>query len=272
MKKKRWLNSLVSCFGIIDCNSPDMPGGSISGGGGDSAIGANDSGAAGDVQTSTTGGDNPDNNQADPPQNAADNGNPPVVTSPVVPDFDSKFADLDGKINNLLDAIKNTNSGNDSGSGLSLEHDDLVTMLAEDPSGFIGKITSIVERSVTERVAAENATNTYNGKIENTINAYADANPDFEKMWDSGTIKSFMDKNPGHNALSAHMTITMNNRVEQAKKEGAEEAVRNFRAKTGNQVLNGGPGISPEQRDAALKDTSKFGGRAAVLAARAGIH
>jgi hypothetical protein len=270
MKRKRWLNNLVSCFGIVDYNSPDEPGGSIGMGG--SVSDSHDSGVAGDVSTSTADGDNPDDSQGDAPPSGADDGNPPATPlSSATPDFDSKFASIDSKINNLLNAI-NTNSGNDGGRSFPLEHDDLVTMLAEDPSGFIGKITSIVEKSVTERVAMENATNSYNGKIENTINAYADINPDFEKMWDSGEIKSFMNKNPGHNALSAHMVITMNDKLEQARKEGAEKAVRNFKAKSGSQVLNGGPGVPPEQRDAALKDPSKFGGRAAVLAARAGIN
>jgi hypothetical protein len=274
MKKRAMvLARFLSVFGVVNYNTPDLPGGSMGGGGNDSGgMGGSvddDAGAVGNLDDSASGDATPPTGDVTPPTGD--------VVPTAGPNYDERFTALDSKITDLFSAIKNTNSDNDSSSKSAgdlsgLEHDDLVTMLAEDPAGFIGKVTAAVEQSVIAKVSRENAVNTYNSKVEAVVNDYADKNPDFEKMWDDGKIQGFMEKNPGHNAISSHMVLTMEQKITDAKKAGAEEAVRNFRTKTNNQVLNGGPGILPEQRDAALKNPEKFGGRSAVLAARAGIQ
>jgi len=190
---------------------------------------------------------------------------------------DERLTALAGEISTLVEALKGSpNSDYEGGEGdgfdiSSLEHEDLVAMMADDPRGFIDNLTAVIHSQVSQGVREETATSQYNSQVENTIDQYAEDNKDFESMWDEGKLQAFMEKNPGHNAISAHMAITMNRRVADAKKEGAEKAAKDFGTKSNNQVLNGGTSVSPEQRDAALKNPEKFGGRAAVLAARAGI-
>ncbi|RLD19328.1 MAG: hypothetical protein DRI71_11975 [Bacteroidetes bacterium] len=263
--------------GIVGGDSGDGDGGAGSGGMGGSADGdsggnndsGDDSGDGNDGSESDSGddGDNKDGNDGDDSDDNAI-------------DYEKRFTDLDGKVANLINTLSRSNSdsgndGDDSGKdagGIDLEHDDLVAMMADDPADFISKLTATIEQSVTNKVALENADSAFNGKVEETIDAYAEANDDFEPMWDKGDLQKFMEKNPGHNAISAHMTMTMEQRIADAKKEGADEAIKNFRTKSNSQVLNGGPGIPPDQRDAALKNPEKFGGKAAVIAQRAGIQ
>lgn len=272
--KKRWFQRYLTNFGVVDFNTPDTPGGDISAAG---AGGDNQSGD--DAMDDTMGrsdtmdqGDQ-DNDQGDQDNDQGDQGDQDNDTLGA---SNKRFEALENKFSDLMSVLgkdTNTDSDDDGSGNLSgLEHEDLVNMMADDPAGFISKLTTEIEKSVTDRVAVDNANNTYDGKIESTINTYADANPDFEAMWDNGSIKAFMDDNPGHNALSAHMAITMEARLAEATKTGEDTAIRNYRTKSDNQVLGNGPGIPPEQRDAALKDPSKFGGAAAVLALRAGIQ
>lgn len=282
--KKRWFRRNLTNFGVgvvADFNA-DEPGGMVGAGAGGDNVGDNDGGDAGgetmhqeagsssDDDASSAGeGDNSDD--ATGADDGADDG-----ADSSTDDSSKRFDALESKFSDLMEVLNkegSANSDDDGSDDLSgLEHEDLVTMMADDPAGFIGKLTAEIEKSVTDKVARDNANSAYDSKVESTINAYADANKDFEEMWDNGDIKAYMEDNPGHNALSAHMAMTMEAKLAEATKKGEETAVNNFRTKSNNQVLNGGPGIPPEQRDAALKDPSKFGGAAAVLAMRAGIQ
>lgn len=280
---KKLFAKYLTGFGIVDY--VDEPGGMIGeggtgaggdvtdttdqGGSGDDSSGGEDgSSADGDDSSGSgsgdgEGGSSEGEGEGDGEGNASSDGSSERLNA------------MSDKIDNLM-ALLNDGDANsdDDGSGdlTGLEHEDLVAMMADNPADFISKLTSEIEAKVTSKVSDDNANNAYNGKVEETINAYADANEDFEAMWDKGEIQAFMEDNPGHNAISAHMTMTMEAKLADATKKGEETAVNNFQTKSKNQVLNGSPGIPPEQRDAALKDPGKFGGAAAVLAQRAGIQ
>lgn len=272
--------------GMVNMDAPDEPGGmqGAEGGEGDegSGVGAGGGmgGSADDAGNSDSGGD--DSSSADASGDGdgkPGEGEGTGSEGDNAPDYEKRFTALDTKINNMLTLLNSgTSNSDDDGQsqgdtgGFNLEHDDLVAMMADDPEGFIGKLTHSIEQQVTNKVMQENADNAFSGAVEKTIDEYADANEDFEPMWVDGSIKDYMDKNVGHNAISAHMALTMEQRLADARKEGADEAIKNFRAKSNSQVLNDGPGIPPDQRDAALKEPGKFGGRAAVVAARAGIQ
>lgn len=254
--------TVISLYGGI-VNFVDEPGGTV---GGDS------NSIEVPVGSQPSSSDPPP--EADPPKTDPPKIDPPKVDPDPSKSFDPKrFDDLDEKINGLIKVLtdKKTNSGDDKGGLSSLEHDDLVEMWQDDPKGFLSKLTAEIEQSAINKVTAETASKRFDESVEKTINSYADANPDFEEKWDKGEIQDFIDKNPGHNALSAHMMLTIAEKIEAAKKEGYDEAVKNFRTKKGSQVLNGGPSIPHDQMDAALKEPSKFGGRAAVIAKRAGL-
>lgn len=44
-------------------------------------------------------------------------------------------------------------------------------------------------------------------RIGATYERHAGKHPTFDKMWKSGELQKFMAENPGHNILSAHMTL-----------------------------------------------------------------
>jgi len=278
-KFQEYIEKLLKYGSIVNFNTPDAPGGVVS----DSGSGGVDSDGSSDGIVGTVE-DIPNNDDEEGEGNNSDTGddeNNDVDTGDNEKSEDT--SSVDDRISALTDQISKLTSSLDKGPdsdkdgegdkvGISsLEHQDLVAMMADDPKSFIENITSVIRESVSKDVKLESATTEYNSKIEETIDNYAEENPTFEKMWDKGELQRYMDKHPGHNAISAHMTLTMEQRIEDAKKEGAELAAKNFSTKQKNQVLSTGPGITPDQRDAALKNPEKFGGKAAVLAARAGI-
>lgn len=112
-------------------------------------------------------------------------------------------------------------------------------------------------------------------KVDRTYKDYGEKNPDFNKLWESGEIKKFMDSNPGHTALSAHMAMTMEARIDAAVKEAVkaaeEKVIKNFQAKKNAAVLSEGPAHRGGQKDGTpveLKNTKQHGGLTAVLASR----
>jgi len=276
---KKYLEQLLKYGSIVDFNV-DAAGGTVSDAG---AVSTGTDGTTVDTvenlessteNTEDTGDDSKDAEDAssDTSDTTDDTSDTTVSDTSSV---DDRIAALTNQISTLTNTLSSSPDSSDDEGGTddfsSLEHEDLVAMMADDPKNFIQTLTSAIRESVSKDVRQESATSDYNSKVENTIDQYADDNPTFEKMWDEGKLQSYMEKNPGHNAISAHMVITMEQRVTDAKKEGAETAAKNFSTKQNNQVLNSGPSISPDQRDAALKNPGKFGGRSAVLAARAGI-
>ena len=187
-----------------------------------------------------------------------------------------QLAALQQQNTTLQEQLTATNSDNEkleeeNSSILDLEHNDLVAMVTENPHGFVQSVFDEVKAGVMSQVNQDNEQNKQNGAIEDTIGTYADDNPDFEELWEDGSIKGFMDKNPGHNAMSAHMMLVNAGRVAAAKKEGADEAAKNFTTKMGSQTLGSSVAIPPNKSDAAVKNTKKYGGRARVAAARAGL-
>ncbi len=281
--KKRWFQRNLSNFGvgvIVDCEGADEPGGMVSAGaGGDNNVDdpeTSDNSGEDTMHRSDTSADTGDADGAGEGDDSSGGDSSSESQGDTSDDSSSEqISALNNKITDLMSIIESRDSNADSdddGPESGLEHKDLVAMMADDPAAFIGELTKAVEKTVTDRVTRDNVINTYNSEIESTINDYADANTDFEVMWDKGEIQSYIEDNPGHNAISAHMAITMESKMAEATKNGEETAIRNFRLKSNSQVLNNGPGVPPEQRDAALKNPEKFGGRSAVLAMRAGIQ
>jgi hypothetical protein len=154
--------------------------------------------------------------------------------------------------------------------------------MEEDPIAYTANIAKQIRAEVTKDVEDKFTQRTHEDKVLKTFDDYAAKNETFDAMWDSGEIQRFIDKNPGHNAISAHMALTLEAKakdietqikeaVEKAQKETEERVVKNFKAKKGAQVLSSGPvstgtvqgKIAPE-----LKTPKKFGGINTVLAAR----
>ena len=157
--------------------------------------------------------------------------------------------------------------------------EDLLDWQDTDPKGFLDNINKFVSHSIEsgitsyqQQLAQQAQQQTAEQKVVSTYEQYAKENPDFDEMWDSGKIKAFIDKHPGHNAISAHQAMTAERRIEAAVAEALkkhETAIKSKRA--ASTVLGTGPASVPtasKQADNDLREPKKFGGPTAVLAAR----
>jgi len=152
----------------------------------------------------------------------------------------------------------------------------------EDPIAYSANLAKQIRAEVLKDVNETHSQRTREDRVLKTFDDYAAKNGTFDAMWQSGEIQAFMDKNPGHNAISAHMTMTaeakagdieakIKEAVEKAQKETEAKVIKDFKAKKGAKVLSAGPTttgtvhgkVAPE-----LKEPKKFGGTNTVLAER----
>ncbi len=160
--------------------------------------------------------------------------------------------------------------------------DELRDWMDEDPVAYTANLTQQIRAEVTKDVNGKLTQQTHDDQVLKTFDDYVAKHETFDSMWDSGEIQSFMDKNQGHNAISAHMALTaesnatnfetkIKDAVEKAVKETEERVIKNFKAKKGAQVLSSGPtttGTAHDKVAPELENPKKFGGINTVLAAR----
>lgn len=156
----------------------------------------------------------------------------------------------------------------------------ILEWMEDDPQGYEANRfaqflheTMVYQHRAGKQSAAKAEQDAARASVQKTYEQYEKDNPDFRPMWDSGEIMKFLDANPGHNPISAHQLLTAEKRVqaaaEKAAKEAEERVVKNFQAKRGAQVLDGGPGRTPAPTEhAELTDTKEKGGLMHVLAGR----
>lgn len=159
---------------------------------------------------------------------------------------------------------------------------DIREWMDEDPIAYTANIAKQIRAEVSAEVAGTFSQRSQEDNVLKTFDDYAAKNETFDPMWDSGEIQAFINSNPGHNAISAHMALMsegnakgveakVKDAVEKAVKETEERVIKNFKAKKGAQVIGSGPvttgtvqgKIAPE-----LKQPKKFGGVNTVMAAR----
>jgi len=156
----------------------------------------------------------------------------------------------------------------------------------EKPQEYAQNLAMQIESEVREKVLSEvqearmaEQEATERKSIEATYGKYAKDHSDFNAMWDSGELEAYMGENPGTNAMNAHEALTkeatmqtaIDEAVAKALKDAETKVDKSQKAKKGAQVLDSGPsstGHTANQIPAELKDTKKFGGMTAVLAAR----
>lgn len=163
-----------------------------------------------------------------------------------------------------------------------MSDDELLDWQASDPKGFLNNLNQAVEYAVQQgietyqqRQQQVTEKQRFESSVAKTFESYAKENPDFDTMWDSGEIQEYMQKNPGHNAISAHMAMTGEVRIEQIRKEAAEKALKEYeaaqRSKRASKVIGSAPATVPtssNHADDRLKNPNKYGGDTNVLVAR----
>lgn len=154
-----------------------------------------------------------------------------------------------------------------------MEADKLREWQEDDPVGYAANLYAQVLSEVRQQIKTEQTQSKQTESITSTFTKFGEKHPDFQKMWDSGEVKKFMDANPGHNAMSAFHELTAEKRIqeaaEKAAKEAKEKVISDLKAKRGAAVLSDSPSISPPGgKDVELTDTKQRGGLTSVLANR----
>lgn len=162
--------------------------------------------------------------------------------------------------------------------------EDLKDAFAEDPKMVLANYARQVKHELTKEFDAKLETDrnaqiaqSKDARINETYSAYAKEHEDFDVMWDSGELQAHMEKNPGHNAISAHQVLTagktagdnkvvIDEAVAKAVKETEARMTKNFLAKGANSVLGEGPSggadasNDTDEVDLILKNPKQFGG------------
>ncbi len=149
-----------------------------------------------------------------------------------------------------------------------------------DPKGYAANMYAQIRGELSREHDQRDDTQSRNAQVKKTFDDYASKNSDFMSMWDSGDIPKFMQQNPGHNAISAHIMLTaekhrgesekqMTERIAKAVKEAEDKVTKNFQAKrTATKVLSGGGAPPPNADENELTDTKSRGGLTAVITER----
>jgi len=157
--------------------------------------------------------------------------------------------------------------------------EEIQEMMETDPAAFYKAVSESAERkalaAVEQRTKAE-AGKSQERAVMSTYEKYGQDNPDFVEKWDDGSLRGYMDKHPGHTAISAHMAMTMEDRIktaeERGRKAGEEQALKNHKAKQGASTIGADLSKSASSRPAGtppeLKNPNKYGGATAVIAQR----
>lgn len=163
--------------------------------------------------------------------------------------------------------------------------EEIAEWMNDDPVGYAENLKKIIAYEVKQEMKTEYQERETQSKVDKTFESYSSKHPDnddktgFVQMWESGKIQDFMDSNPGHNAISAHIMLTEDSRnksIEERISKGIEEGVAKVReklekenkARVRTDGLDAGPSYTPGDADDELKDTKKKGGLISVLAAR----
>lgn len=163
--------------------------------------------------------------------------------------------------------------------------EEIAEWINDDPKGFADNQRKQIAYEVKQEMKAENQEKETQSKLDQTFSEYSADNPDnddktgFVQMWESGKIQDFMEDNPGHTAISAHMMLTEETRSKSMETQISEAVAKEVakirtklekenKARVRTDGLGSGPSYTPGDEDDELKDTKSKGGLVSVLAAR----
>lgn len=188
---------------------------------------------------------------------------------------------LESQVSKLMEATSKKTSGEKGADDLpykdtsKMTAEQLLDWQSEDPHGYYKNVLEQAKHEVNQdfdhRLEAKNSEDA----IVTEYQTFAEQHPDFDGMWEDGTLPGFMDKHPGHNAISAYLVLSGEKRTQEAVDKAVAAAEKKFatnqRAKRESRSLGAGPqttGSHGAPVDAELQDSKKFGGTTRVLANR----
>jgi hypothetical protein len=154
----------------------------------------------------------------------------------------------------------------------------------DDPDGYEKNLIEYTEwksqRGVIEFAREQAAKAEQHSQVESlskALDGYKAEHPDFEGLWNDGSIKKYMAEHPlVRTPTHAYEAMTQDKRTKDAVDTAVKEAVEktkkemldNFQAKREASTFRKGPAPRGATADEDLKDTSKRGGVISTLAER----
>lgn len=167
---------------------------------------------------------------------------------------------------------------------LSMSDQEIYDEFRNDPKGFLENFGARTKAEALQEFRKEAAYQAQESAVAQGLEAFAEENPDFMDMVETGEIAMFIERNPIHNAISAYHSLKSSSSqdTDQSAKEEMEKQIRqderkkvlaDIRAKQGATVLDGGSGTGPQAGASSaippeLQDTQKHGGKRSVLTER----
>ena len=199
-----------------------------------------------------------------------------------VPELEIQLANLKGQIDVLSKqpAAEGAPAADpDFIDGLGdLGSEELMDSFEKDPKAFLESYADSLSKRILSTQSNQTDAKDFEGKVVKTIEAFAEKNPEFNGLWDSGKITQFMDDNPGYDATGAYYALTEGSRgeavtkqIEDAVTKATKETEAKFQKflKKDNASLPGGPAATATiGAPVELQDTKKSGGLVHSLAAR----
>lgn len=160
-----------------------------------------------------------------------------------------------------------------------MTEEELAEWQANDPKGFVDNLAAKIKHDLLVDMQRQSEATSRRNAIEQTYARFAEKNPDFRSRWETGEIKKFIERNPGHNPMSAYHDIISEDReksvqtrideaVAKAKTDTEKEVLARIKSKQKANVLGAGPAITPvrDEDASSLNDTKRHGGKVTVLA------
>lgn len=160
-----------------------------------------------------------------------------------------------------------------------MTEEELAEWQANDPKGFADNLAAKIKHDLLVDMQRQSEATSRRNATEQTYARFAEKNPDFRSRWETGEIKKFIERNPGHNPMSAYHDIISEDReksvqtrideaVAKAKTDTEKEVLARIKSKQKANVLGAGPAITPvrDEDASSLNDTKRHGGKVTVLA------
>jgi hypothetical protein len=111
-----------------------------------------------------------------------------------------------------------------------MTNDELDSWMYDEPKEFVENLKRQIQSETfagVDNMMAQKAESkkqqTLKKATKKTYADYAKLNPDFNKMWESGEIRKFMDGHPGLNAIAAHSELTLPGKIKAAVKKATKD-------------------------------------------------
>ncbi len=167
---------------------------------------------------------------------------------------------------------------------LSMSDTEIYDEFRNDPKGFLQNFGARTKAEAMQEFRQEAAYQAQESAVAQGLESFAEENPDFMDLVETGQIAMFIERNPIHNAISAYHSLKSSSSqdTDQSAREAREQQIRederkktlaSIQAKQGATVLDGSSATGPEAGantaiDPELQDTAKHGGKRAVLTER----